>query len=99
MATVRLPQHLEQVQRELTHKLAEAERIGESLATLGTRLQQEPWKWSIDWVEDAFPSSSETCPIERELVEALDKNRLEWLLEDIRILRRREAELKRLAVA
>ena len=31
MATVRLPQHLEQVQRELTHKLAEAERIGESL--------------------------------------------------------------------
>jgi hypothetical protein len=99
MATIRLPQHLEQVQRELANKLAEADRIGECLATLGSRLQQEPWKWAIDWLEDAFPSASDTCPIERELVDALDRNRLEWLLEDIRILKRREAELKRLAVA
>jgi hypothetical protein len=28
-----------------------------------------------------------------------DRNRLEWLLEDIRTLKRREAELKRLAAA
>lgn len=55
MATIRLPQHLEQVQRELASKLAEADRIGECLATLGSRLQQEPWKWAIDWLEDAFP--------------------------------------------
>jgi hypothetical protein len=97
--TVWLPQHLEQVKIELAHKLAEAERIGESLVKLGSRLQQEPWKWSIGWLEDAFPSTSATCPVEPDLVEALDKNRLEWLLEDIRILKRREAELKRLAAA
>jgi hypothetical protein len=97
--TAWLPQHLEQVQIELAHKLAEACRIGECLATLSLRLQQEPWKWSIGWLEDAFPSTSATCPVEPDVVEALDKNRLEWLLEDIRILKRREAELKRLAAA
>ena len=96
---VRLSQQLEQVQAELARKLAEAERIGDCLVELGMRLQQEPWKWSLGWMEDAFPVPSSICPVETEIVESLDRNRLEWLLEDIRILKRREAELKRLAVA
>jgi len=97
--TVRLFQQLEQVQAELTRKLAEAERIGDSLVELGIRLQQEPWKWSLGWMEDVFPLPSSICPVETEIVESLDRNRVEWLLEDIRMLKRREAELKRLAVA
>ena len=97
--TVRLSQQLEQVQNELARKLAEAERIGDCLVELGVRLQQEPWKWSLGWVENAFPDSNSTSPIDTELIDSLDRNRLEWLLEDIRILKRRETELKRLAVA
>jgi hypothetical protein len=97
--TVQLCQQLEQVQNELARKLQEAERIGGYLVELGSRLQQDPWKWSIDWVEDTFPLSNSICPIETEIVESLDRKRLEWLLEDIRILKRRETELKRLAVA
>ena len=97
--TVRLSQQLEDVQTELSRKLSEAERIGDCLMELGARLQQEPWKWSIDWIEDAFPAPNSISPVEREIVAALDRNRLEWLLEDIRILKRRETELKRLAVA
>ena len=97
--TVRLSQQLEDVQSELSRKLSEAERIGDCLMELGVRLQQEPWKWSIDWIEDAFPVTNSINPVEREIVAALDRNRVEWLLEDIRILKRRETELKRLAVA
>jgi len=97
--TARLSQQLEDVQSELSRKLSEAERIGDSLMELGIRLQQEPWKWSIDWIEDAFPVPNSVTPVEKEIVAALDRNRLEWLLEDIRILKRRETELKRLAVA
>ncbi|PYU29584.1 MAG: hypothetical protein DMG31_16785 [Acidobacteria bacterium] len=97
--SVRLSQQLEQVQNELAHKLSEAERIGSGLVELGIRLQQEPWKWSIGWVEDTFPVPASICPVETEIIESLDRNRLEWLLEDIRMLKRREAELKRLAVA
>jgi len=97
--TVRLSQQLEDVQTELSRKLAEAERIGDCLMELGARLQQEPWKWSIDWIEDAFPAPSSINPVEKEIVAALDRNRVEWLLEDIRILKRRETELKRLAAA
>lgn len=97
--TVRLSQQLEDVQTELSRKLSEAERIGDCLMELGVRLQQEPWKWSIDWIEDAFPAPNSISPVEREIVAALDRNRVEWLLEDIRILKRRETELKRLAVA
>jgi len=97
--TVRLSQQLEDVQTELSRKLSEAERIGDCLMELGARLQQEPWKWSIDWIEDAFPAPNSINPVEREIVAALDRNRVEWLLEDIRILKRRETELKRLAVA
>jgi len=97
--TVRLSQQLEDVQTELSRKLSEAERIGDCLMELGARLQQEPWKWSIDWIEDAFPAPNSISPVEREIVAALDRNRVEWLLEDIRILKRRETELKRLAVA
>jgi hypothetical protein len=37
-------------------------------------------------------------PIDLEFEESLDCHRLEWLLEDIRLLKRREMELKRLAV-
>ena len=95
----RLNEQLEQVQKDLGRKLSEAERIGECLITLGTRLREEPWKWSIDWLEDTFPGTNGTCLIESELVEALNRHRLEWLLEDLRILKRRETELKRLAAA
>jgi len=97
--TVRLSQQLEQVQSELARKVAEADRIGDCLMELAARLQHEPWKWSISWVEDAFPAPAAITPIETEIAAALDRNRLEWLLEDIRILKRRETELKRLAVA
>lgn len=97
--TVRLSQQLEQVQNELARKLAEVERIGDCLVELGVRLQQEPWKWSLGWVENAFPVSNSITPVDPDLVESLDRNHLEWLLEDIRILKRRETELKRLAVA
>jgi hypothetical protein len=96
--TVRPSEQLEQVQRELARKLEEAERIGDYLVELGARLQEDPWKWSIDWVEDASPDGNSICPIEPEIVESLDRRRLEWLLEDIRLLKRREVELKRLAV-
>lgn len=97
--TPRFAQKLEQVQNELAHKLAEAERIGDCLVKLGMRLQQEPWSWSLGWLEDAFPTPNSISPVETEIVSSLDRNRLEWLLEDIRILKRREIELKRLAAA
>ena len=54
--SVRLSQQLEQVQNDLAHKLSEAERIADCLVELGIRLQREPWKWSLGWMEDAFPS-------------------------------------------
>jgi hypothetical protein len=97
--TASLSQHLEQVQNDLTRKLNEAERIADCLVELGVRLQKEPWKWSLGWLEDAFPAPTSVLPIENEIVDALDRNRLEWLLEDIRMLKRRETELKRLAAA
>jgi hypothetical protein len=92
----RLADQLQQVRKDLARSIAAAEQIGESLVELGSRLRREPAKWAIDWLEDSFAGSNETCLIERPLVEALDRNRLEWLLEDIRILRRREIELRRL---
>jgi hypothetical protein len=97
--TVRLSQQLEQVRNDLAHKLIEAERIADCLGELGVRLQKEPWKWSLGWLEDAFPAPNSVLPVEPEILEALDRNRLEWLLEDIRMLKRRESELKRLAAA
>jgi hypothetical protein len=53
----------------------------------------------VGWLEDAFPSPASILPVETEIVDALDRNRLGWLLEDIRMLKRRETELKRLAAA
>jgi hypothetical protein len=97
--TVRPSQQLEQVQNELARKLAEAERVGDCLVELAVRLQQDPWNWSLGWVESAFPVSSPVSPISPEIVESLDRNRLEWLLEDIRMLKRRADELQRLAAA
>ncbi len=97
--TTRLTDQLEQVQKDLARDVTEATEIGERLIELGLRLKREPWKWSIDWIEDAFPAPNSISPVEREIVAALDRNRVEWLLEDIRILKRRETELKRLAVA
>ncbi len=84
------------MQKDLTRSIAAAQRIGESLVELGTRLRREPERWAIDWLDDPFRGTNDACLIERELVEALDRNRLEWLLEDIRILKRREAKLRRL---
>lgn len=97
--TIQLAHQLEQVQHELANKLREAERVADCLVELGVRLQHEPWKWSLGWVEDAFPVPNAISAVETEIVEALDRNRLDWLLEDIRMLKRREAELKRLATA
>jgi hypothetical protein len=96
---IRLNEQLEQVQRDLSRNLADVERIGEALTELGARLKQEPWKWGIDWADSSFPDGEWAHPVEPEMLEALDRHRIAWLLEDIRILRRREAELKRLAVA
>jgi hypothetical protein len=96
---IRLSEQLEQVQRDLSRNLAEADRMGKALADLGARLQREPAKWSVDWVGAAFPEGDWAQPIEPEMLEALDRNRLSWLLDDIRILQRRETELKRLALA
>lgn len=97
--TAQLSHQLEQVQNELAHKLREARRIGDCLVDLALRLRHEPWKWSLGWVEDAFPVPNSICPVETEIAESLDRNRLEWLLEDIRLLKRREAELKKLVAA
>ena len=88
-----------QVQKDLGQKVAEAERKGTCLIELGMRLKQEPWRWAIGWLGTAFPNANETCLLESEIEEALDKHRLMWLLDDIRILRRREAELKKLIAA
>lgn len=95
----RLSQQLEQVQSDLARKMSEAERIADCLVELGIRLQKEPWKWSLGWLEDSFPAPDSILPVEKEIVDALDRKRLEWLLEDIRMLKRRETELKRLAAA
>jgi hypothetical protein len=92
----RIGDQLQQVQKDLSRSVASAERIGELLVDLGSRLRSDPGKWAIDWLDDPFPAANETCLVEREIVEALDRHRLEWLLEDIRILRRRETELKKL---
>jgi hypothetical protein len=97
--TVRLSLQLEQVQCELARKLAEAERIGDGLVQLGVRLQQEPWNLSLGSMENVAPVSNSTSAAAAEIADSLDRNRLDWLLEDIRILKRREAELKRLAAA
>jgi hypothetical protein len=93
-----LPEQLQQVQKDLARNLAEAERIGEYLITLGCRLREEPWKWSIDWLDDSLPGAEGTDLVEREVADALSRVKIEWLLENIRILRRREADLKSLAV-
>lgn len=72
-----------QVQKQLAQKLAEAERIGERLIELGKRLKEEPWE----------------CAIEPEMEDALNSPQLSFLLDDIKMLRRREAELKKLIAA
>jgi hypothetical protein len=95
--TIRLTEQLEDLRSTLARDLAEVERIGEHLAELGARLQQEPRQWIVEWTEHA--THDWTRSLEPELLEALDGRRLAWLLEDIRILRRREVELRRLAVA
>ena len=77
----------------------EVTEIGERLIELGLRLKREPWKWSIDWMGNSFVEQDGVWPIEAELAEVLDKPRLSWLLEEIRLLRRRATELKKLAVA
>jgi hypothetical protein len=97
--TTRLTDQLEQVQKDLARDVNEVTEIGERLIELGLRLKREPWKWSIDWIGNSFVEQDGVWPIEAELVEVLDKPRISWLLEEIRLLRRRAAELKKLAVA
>ena len=88
-----------QAQEELAGRLVEAERIGDCLIELGKCLKQEPWKYALGWLDNSFPEPETIHLIETEIEEALDKHRLMWLLDDIRILRRREAELKKLVAA
>jgi hypothetical protein len=97
--TTRLTDQLEQVQNDLARDVNEVSEIGERLIELGLRLKREPWKWSIDWMGSSFVEQDGVWPIEAELAEVLDKPRISWLLEEIRLLRRRETELKKLAVA
>jgi hypothetical protein len=97
--TTRLTDQLEQVQKDLARDVNEVTEIGERLIELGLRLKREPWKWSIDWMGSSFVEQDGVWPIEAELVEAVDKPRISWLLEEIRLLRRRATELKKLAVA
>jgi hypothetical protein len=92
----RVSDQLEQVSKDLARSMAAAERIGESLVELGNRLRRDPGRWAFDWLDDSFPVSPNTRLVERDLVEALDRHRLEWLLEDIRILQRRETELRKM---
>lgn len=97
--TTRLTDQLEQVQKDLARDVNEVTEIGEHLIELGLRLKREPWKWSIDWMGSSFVGQDGVWPIENELAEVLDKPRISWLLEEIRLLRRRATELKKLAVA
>ncbi len=85
-----------QAQKDLAGRLAEAEHIGDCLIELGKCLKQEPWKYALGWLDTSFPELETIHLIETEIEEALDKRRLMWLLDDIRILRRQEAELKKL---
>ena len=97
-----MPPHLfekwVQTQTELARRLAEAEHIGDCLIELGQRLKQEPWKYAIGWLDD-LPDADTINLVEVEIENALEKRRLMWLLDDIRILRRRETELKKLVAA
>lgn len=95
----RLTDQLEQAQKDLARDVNEVTEIGERLIELGLRLKREPWKWSIDWMGSSVADQDGVWPIEPELAEVLDKPRLSWLLEEIRLLRRRATELKKLAVA
>jgi len=97
--TTRLTDQLEQVQKDLARDVNEITEIGERLIELGLRLKREPWKWSIDWMANSFADQDGVWPIEPELSEVLDKRRISWLLEEIRLLRRRAQELKKLAAA
>ncbi len=72
-----------QVQKQLSQKLAEAEGIGERLIEFGKHLKENP----------------SGCAIEPEIEDALNSPRLMFLLDDIRMLKRREAELKKLVAA
>src|SRR5690348_10281383 len=99
MAT-RLTDQLEQVQKDLARDVDEITEIAENLIELGLRLKREPWKWSIDVNGNSSVVDHEgVWPIETELSEVLDKPRISWLLEEIRLLRRRAHELKKLAAA
>ena len=72
-----------QVQKELAQKLTEAERIGRRLIEVGKQLKGKPWG----------------CAIEPEIQDALTSQRLMFLLDDIKMLWRRQAELKKLVAA
>ena len=96
--TTRLTDQLEQVQKDLARDVNEATEIGERLIELGLRLKREPWKWSID-LGHSLADQEGVWPIETELTEVLDKPRISWLLEEIRLLQRRAHELKKLAAA
>jgi hypothetical protein len=88
-----------QTQKELTQRVVEAEHIGDCLIELGKRLKQEPWMYATGWLHNTSPDADTACLIETEIEEPLDKHRLMWLLDEIRILRRREAELRKLVAA
>src|SRR5579872_1256970 len=97
--TTRLTDQLDQVQKDLARDVNEITEIGERLIELGLRLKREPWKWSIESMGNSLVDQDGVWPIEPELSEDLDKPRISWLLEEIRLLRRRAHELKKLAAA
>jgi hypothetical protein len=99
LMTTRLTDQLEQVQRDLTRDVAEITDIGERLIELGLRLRREPWKWSIDLMGGSFAERDDIWHVEPELSDALNRPRLSWLLEEVRLLQRRAVELKKLAAA
>ena len=94
-----LAEQWEQVQKELAQRLAEAERIADCLIELGKRLKQEPWRPGNGWLETAAADSATAYLLEPEIQNALNRQHLMWLLDEIRILKRREAELKKLVAA
>jgi hypothetical protein len=98
MAT-RLTDQLEQVQKDLAREVTEITEIGERLIELGLRLRREPWKWSIDRMGGSFVERDDIWQVEPELTDALNRPRISWLLEEVRLLQRRAAELKKLAAA
>lgn len=94
-----LSEKLVETEKELARRLAEAEHLGDCLIKMGNHLKLEPWKYAIGWLDADSPGVDTVYLVEREIEDAMDKHRLMWLLDDIRILRRRQRELQKIVPA